>query len=97
MLSNIMKPTQSVLKLLIHILELMEHANLHLVLMTLSELPTIKIVQESLLLPQPSKEDQYPSELMLHNGHLIPEVSSPTVEHPSITEFYSLDIPQAIG
>jgi len=97
MLSNIMKPTQSVLKLLTHIPELTEHVLPHLVPMILSELPHIKIVQESLLLPKPSKEDQYLSELMLHNGHLIPEVSSPTVEHPSITESYSLDIPQAIG
>jgi len=97
MLSNIIKLTQSVLKLHIHIPVKMEHANLLLVPMILSELPTIKIVQESLLLSKPSKEDQFPLELMLHNGHLTLVVSSPTVELQSITESYLLDIHQAIG
>jgi len=92
-----MKLTQSVPKLLTHIPVLTELVNPHLVPMTLSELPAIKIVPESPLLPKPSKEDQSLSELMLHLGHLTLVVSSPTVEHPSITESYSLDILPALG
>jgi len=92
-----MNKLPSVLKHLTHMLPLMVHAKPHLVPMTLSTLPDIKIVPESLLLPQPSKADQFPLPLMPTTGHLIPVVSSPTVEHPSITESYSLDILPALG
>jgi len=92
-----MPPTQSVLKILIAILLKMDHAEPHLALKILSELPDIKIVTESLLLPKPSKEDQSLSELMPQAGNLTLVVSSLTVEHHSITESYSLDILQAIG
>jgi len=100
MLSNIMKPMPSVLKLLTHIhlvQEVLPHAQPHLVLQTLSVLPDIPIVQESLLLPVPSKEDQFQLPSMPKIGHLIPPESTPTVEPPSITESYLPDIPPPIG
>jgi len=97
MLSNIMNKMPSVLKHLTHMSHKMDHAKPHLVPMTLSMLLTIPIVPESPLLPQPSKEDQFQLPLMPKTGHLIPEVSIPTVEHPSITESYSPDILPPIG
>jgi len=97
MLSNIINPQESVLNLLTDILVKTEVAEPHLVLKILSVLLDIKMFQESLLLPKPFKEDQSPSELMPQAGNLTLVVSSPTVEHPSITESYSLVILQAIG
>jgi len=41
--------------------------------------------------------NQFPLPVMLKTGLLIPVVFSPTVELPSITEFYLLDIPLLIG
>ena len=92
-----MKPTESVPNHLTHTPVLTELVPLHLVPLTLSMSPTIKIVMESLLLPKPSKEDQSQLPLMPKTGHLIPVESTPTVEHLLITESYSLDIHQAIG
>merc|ERR1739849_6055 len=47
--------------------------------------------------PPPLNKDvtnnQFPLLVMPKTGLLIPVVSSPTVEHPSITEFYSLETP----
>jgi len=42
-------------------------------------------------------DNQFPLPVMLKTGPLIPVVFSPTVELPSITEFYLLDIPLLIG
>jgi len=100
MLLNIMNPTPSVLKLLTHIhpvVVLLDHAISHLVSMTLSKLPDIPIVQESLLLLVPSNKDQFQLPSMPKIGHLIPPESTPTVEPPSITESYLPDIPPPIG
>jgi len=97
MLSNIMKLTPSVPKLLTHIPLLMEHAKPHLVPMTLSTLLDIPTVPEFPLLHLPSKEDQSQLLLMPKIGLLIHQESSPTVELPSITESYLPDIPPVIG
>ena len=97
MLSNIMKPTPSVPKLLTHMLLEMDLAKPHLVPMILSELLDIPTVPESLPLHLPSNLDQSPLPLMPKTGHLIPEVSSPTVELLSITESYSPVILPALG
>jgi len=97
---NIMKPTLSVLNLLIHIPQEVVpllHALPHLVQLILSPSLDIPIVQVSLLSPVPSKEDPSPLPLMPKTGHLIAQESTPTVEPHSITESYLPDIPPPIG
>lgn len=98
--SNISSPVESVPNHLIHIppevvrsdLAKLLHAQNHL-----SPSALIKMSPESPDYNQLSNRDQSPSPSMLPNGHLIPEVSSPTVELLLITESYSLDIPHLIG
>jgi len=95
--SNISLPAESVPNPLILIKELMDLAEPHLAPKILSPSNLTKMFLESLDFNLPINKDPFLLPLMLHLGHLIPEVSLTTVDNPSITEFYSLVIPQAIG
>jgi len=98
--SNISLLKESVLNLLTHIPpevvkpDLVKHPHAQ---NPLSQSHHIKMFQEHLDYNLPVTVDlsQLPS--MPKTGHLIPLVSTPTVELLLITESYLLDIPQAIG
>jgi len=77
--------------------ELTDLAEPHLAPKILSPSKPIRTFLESLDFKPPINKDPSLLPLMLLLGLLMEVVSSPTVDHPSITESYLLDIPQAIG
>jgi len=91
--------TESVPKILIHTPPKMDLAKSLLAPKALS--PSLDIPMflqdQPLDLNQLVTDNQSPLPVMPKTGLLIPVVFSPTVELPSITEFYLLDIPLLIG